>query len=131
MSIKPKFVEKIISHEKLYEFRKSIFKKAPEKIFIYSTSPQREIVGYFKPSKIIHDSPDNLWDSFSKVSGIFKADFFNYFENTPKGYAIKIDNLYVFPNPLKMINFTDFNAPQSFCYIENNKFLRQLLLKSF
>ena len=94
ISIKPEFVEKIISHEKMYEFRKSIFKKNPEKIFIYSTSPQREIVGYFKPSKIIHDSP-------------------------------------VFPNPLKMINYTDFNAPQSFCYIENNKFLRQLLLKSF
>ena len=47
LSIRPEFVEKIISHEKKYEFRKRIFRKNVDKIFIYSSSPEKKIIGYF------------------------------------------------------------------------------------
>ena len=42
ISIKPEFVNKILANEKLYEFRKSIFKQKVDKIFIYSTYPVKK-----------------------------------------------------------------------------------------
>ena len=54
LSIKPKHVEKILSGEKQYEFRKQIFKNPEvENIFIYASSPVKKIVAVFRPAKII------------------------------------------------------------------------------
>ena len=74
ISIKPEFVEKIISLDKKYEFRLSIFKRPVEKIFIYSTYPEKKIVGYFEFKELIKDSPINLWNKFSHVSGTTEKD---------------------------------------------------------
>ena len=128
ISIKPEFVKKILAYEKLYEFRKSIFKEDVDKIFIYSTYPVKKIVGYFEVNEIICESPQELWNSFSEVSGISKKDFFKYYANSNEGFAIKIDNLHIFEEYIDMSQYDDFRAPQSFCYVENNKCLRELLL---
>ena len=128
ISIKPEFVKKILAYEKLYEFIKSIFKEDVDKIFIYSTYPVKKIVGYFEVNEIICESPQELWNSFSEVSGISKKDFFKYYANSNEGFAIKIDNLHIFEEYIDMNQYDDFRAPQSFCYVENNKCLRELLL---
>ncbi len=128
ISIKPEFVKKILAYEKLYEFRKSIFKEDVDKIFIYSTYPVKKIVGYFEVGEIICETPHELWNSFSEVSGISKKDFFKYYANSNEGFAIKIDNLHIFEEYIDMNQYDDFRAPQSFCYVENNKCLRELLL---
>ena len=128
ISIKPEFVKKILAYEKLYEFRKSIFKEDVDKIFIYSTYPVKKIVGYFEVNEIICESPQELWNSFSEVSGISKKDFFKYYANSNEGFAIKIDNLHIFEEYIDMSQYDDFRAPQSFFYVENNKCLRELLL---
>lgn len=125
MSIKPEFLDKILTGEKQYEFRKSIFKQKVERIYIYSTYPVKKIVGYFEVDEIIHKSPGELWNSYSEVSGISRRDFFKYFKGREKGYAIKINNIKVFNN---FIEIKDFTAPQSFCYIENSDYLKKLLL---
>ena len=128
LSIKPEFVNKILSHEKLYEFRKSIFKQDVERIYIYSTYPVKKIVGYFEVTDIICKSPEELWDLFSDVSGICENEFFKYYSGSDEGFAIRIDNLIVFDEFIDMSEFDDFRAPQSFCYVENNDCLKELLL---
>lgn len=128
LSIKPEFVNKILSHEKLYEFRKSIFKQDVERIYIYSTYPIKKIVGYFEVTDIICKSPKELWELFSDVSGICENDFFRYYSNSEEGFAIKIDNLVIFDEFIDMNSIDDFRAPQSFCYVENNDCLKELLL---
>ena len=125
MSIKPEFVDRILTGEKQYEFRKSIFKEHVERIYIYSSYPVKKIVGYFEVDEIIHKSPEELWDSYSEISGISEKDFFKYFKDHEKGYAIKINNLKVFEEYIEM---KDFTAPQSFCYVENSDYLVKLLL---
>ena len=58
LSIKPEFVEKIFSGEKLYEYRKAMFKNVNvSSVVIYSTMPVGKIVGEFKFKKIHIDSP--------------------------------------------------------------------------
>jgi len=121
LSIKPKYVKEILSGAKQYEFRKQIFKKESAKtVFIYSSSPQNKIVACFRVGKIVEGHPDFLWEQFREVSGISEQEFFEYFSDRVTGYAIRIDDLEPFPEPVDPhVMFERFVAPQSFCYVEN------------
>jgi len=123
LSIKPKYVKKIIDGNKKYEFRKSLFRnrKDIKKVYIYSTSPAKKIVGSFKISEIIEDHPKNLWDKFKELSGMNTTEFFNYFGTKNKGFAIKIEKLEIFKNPIDPITtISNFIPPQSFYYIDES-----------
>jgi len=65
--IRPKYIEEIIKGNKRYEFRKSIFKKNVDVVWIYATSPTKKIVGTFGIGKIIKDTPKNLWKNLGGV----------------------------------------------------------------
>ncbi|MBM4241049.1 MAG: hypothetical protein FJ150_05250 [Euryarchaeota archaeon] len=123
LSIKPKYVEEIINGNKKYEFRKTSFRRKDEleEIFIYSTSPVKKIVGYFKFKKIIEDHPKNLWKNFKEFSGIDEFEFFNYFKGKDNGFAIEIKELKLFNKPIDPgVLIPNFIPPQSFRYIEKN-----------
>ena len=119
LSIKPKYVEKIVNGEKQYEFRKRIFRnKNVVKAFIYSTSPTKKIVGEFDIGNIIKDSPIRLWAELQEVSGINEKEFFDYFRDINKGFAIGIEKLNIFDEPIEPNELiSDFSPPQSFCYV--------------
>ncbi|MDR0911307.1 MAG: hypothetical protein LBM96_01730 [Methanobrevibacter sp.] len=128
MSIKPCFVEKIISFEKIYELRRTIFKKEVEHVVIYSSAPEKKIVGYFSP-EINKDTPQNIWDELYEHLGIDYDDFFDYFSGKDIGFALKINNLKIFEEAIDTRDFDNFKAPQSFKYLNNNEtevIMRQL-----
>ena len=115
LSIKPMYVDEILAGKKIFEFRKSIFKKKDiSEVFIYSSSPVKKIVASFEIARIIADSPQKLWDKCQKYGGISENDFFDYFKNSDIGYAIEITNFELFKEPIdpKKLN-SNFVAPQS------------------
>ena len=124
LSIIPKYVEKIFSGKKRYEFRKSIFKDTSVlKIYIYSTSPVKRIVGAFRIGRIIEDHPKLLWEQFYKFSGATYPEFFAYFADVEKGFAIEIKEVEKFDNPIDPKKFIpNFVPPQSFYYVDYNLF---------
>jgi predicted transcriptional regulator len=130
LSIKPKYVKEILSGVKQYEFRKQIFKDESAKtVFIYSSSPQKKIVASFRVREIIEGHPDYLWEEFWNVSGLSETEFFTYFSGKENGYAIRIDELEQFAEPLDpYAMFERFVPPQSFCYVEGH--VRQALARS-
>ena len=90
------------------------------KAFIYSTAPTKKIVGTFDIGNIIEDDPKGLWTNLQDVSGVNEKEFFNYFRNTEKGFAIEIERLNVFDEPLDPNELIrDFSPPQSFCYVNS------------
>ena len=122
LSIKPNYVKEIINGNKRYEFRKTIFNnhRNVAKVFIYSTSPQKKIVGYFKIGKIVKDAPEELWKKYNNRSGMDEDDFFRYFNGYNEGFAIKIKSLLIFEvfiDPEELI--PNFVPPQSFRYIDD------------
>ncbi len=120
LSIKPNYVKEIINGNKKYEFRKTIFNKHKEviKIFIYSTSPQKKIVGHFKIGEIVKDAPEELWKKYKDISGIEREDFFSYFNGYIEGFAIRIDSLHIFDEFIEPEDFMEnFVPPQSFRYL--------------
>jgi len=118
LSIRPKYARLILSGAKRYEFRKSIFNnKHVEEAYIYETSPIKKIVGIFKIGDIIRASPQDLWDQLGPLSGMNKAEFFDYFQDIKIGFAIEIKNVEIFDVPFDpKEQIPGFNPPQSFCY---------------
>lgn len=120
LSIKPKYVNEIRKEKKRYEFRKSIFKRKGISVcYIYSTHPVKKVVGKFTIGKVIEDHPRNLWASLHIYAGINENDFFKYFGNREKGFAIEINESIFFDHPIDPYGLKpDFVPPQSFYYIE-------------
>jgi predicted transcriptional regulator len=119
LSIRPEYVEEIVKGNKRYEFRKSVFKKDVDEVWIYATSPMKKIIGTFVTGEIIKDTPENLWKNLNEHSGISEKEFFDYFNGAKVGFAIEIESLKLFRFPVdpKTI-FHNFTPPQSFFYFD-------------
>ena len=118
LSIKPKYAELIKSGIKKYEFRRKIFKKTGGcKVYIYSTSPVKKIIGAFDASTIYEDLPRKIWNLFGEYSGLSEDEFFRYFKDCKTAFAIEIKNLVIFDKPHDPSKyFLEFTPPQSYRY---------------
>lgn len=117
LSIHPRFVDKIISGEKRYEFRKVRAKVPPEKIIIYSTSPVSQVIGEAEVENILIDTPENLWSITSVYSGIDVRFYQNYYKNKQKAIAYQLKNVKVYSEPKELKDYGINAAPQSFIYV--------------
>lgn len=130
LSIKPVYADAILNGIKTVEFRKKTFKKNVGKVFIYSSSPLKMIIGYFTISEIIEDTPLNLWKRFKDVGGIDMEDFFEYYAETEKGFGLVIDKVVKLKDQIDPIEFIEnFTAPQSYIYLEKNTFENKVLVR--
>jgi|SRR5690625_304153 len=119
LSIKPDFVKEIISGNKKYEYRKSIFRRSDiSSIVVYATKPYGKVVGEFEIENILVDAPENIWLKTKNYSGITESFFNSYFEGRQKGYAIQIKDFKRYKNPISLQDFDKRLKvpPQSFCY---------------
>lgn len=116
LSIKPEFVEKIITGEKKFEFRRKIFKKDVESVIIYTSSPWQVVVGEFLIDDIIESELNLLWEITHKYSGIEEDFFWEYFKGKKCGYAIKIGELKLYDSYRKIDKF-GVTPPQSYIYV--------------
>lgn len=120
LSIKPEFVDEIMSGRKRFEYRKKVFKrKDVTTIVVYATKPFGKVVGEFEVDEIIEDDLDILWQETKRYSGISKKFFDEYFKDRDSGFAIKIKNFTAYDVPIDLSEY-DSNikvAPQSFCYV--------------
>lgn len=117
ISIKPKYVEKILSRQKLFEFRTKVCKKKIERLYIYSSYPVKKVVGYAIVSKIICDTPENLWKQTADYAGISKIDYLYYFRNREMAFAYVLDEIKIFHTPKLLSDFGIKKPPQNFLYL--------------
>lgn len=119
LSVKPEYASKILCGEKLYEYRKSIFRRPVEKVYIYASSPICMIVGEFQIDHIIREAPTILWNKTHSESGVTKSFFNSYFNGKPLGYAIRLKEVISYPTPINPFSICeDFRAPQNYIYVE-------------
>ena len=114
ISIKPQYVEEILAGRKRFEYRKKVFARPVEKVYIYASSPISKVVGEFQPVDILSGTPASIWKQTNKKSGITKAFYDTYFAGRQIAYAIEIKNLKIYDAYKDL----PFHAPQSFRYID-------------
>lgn len=120
LSIKPEYVEKIFSGEKIFEFRKTLFKrKGIKTVVIYATMPIGEVVGEFTIDSILEDNPYNIWLKTKEFAGITKAYFDDYYKEKDRAVAIGIGNVTVYNPPIQLKELgKNIFAPQSYRYLD-------------
>ena len=117
LSIKPKYVEEIKAGRKRFEFRKAVFKRPVEKVYIYASAPVSKVVGEFQPVDVLIDTPDKIWAKTRDYAGITEKFYKEYFAGKQTAYAIVIQNFVKYDKPFPLPE--GVKAPQSFCYIDH------------
>lgn len=121
LSIKPEYAEKILTGEKRYEFRKTPFSQADtgDRVVLYASSPDQQLVGQFTIGQVIEGSPRELWSRFQDYSGIKDSQrFFDYFDGNEIGYAVTVSEPRRYEAPIDPYKQLDeFHPPVSFKYV--------------
>ncbi|OPZ33916.1 MAG: 50S ribosomal protein L22/unknown domain fusion protein [Tenericutes bacterium ADurb.BinA124] len=123
ISIKPKYVEKILTGEKKYEFRRKIPQKPIKSIIVYCTAPYKKVVAEIQVLRILEKKPETLWGLTKDNSGMQKDDFFKYFDGCDVGYAYELGDIKRYEEDLNLEDIGITYPPQSFVYVSSNEFL--------
>lgn len=128
LSIKPEYATAISKGVKKVEFRKKVFAETVKTAFVYSSFPQKKIIGYFNVLHIEKGTPSEVWDRYSDVGCISKQKYDSYYVGHEIAYGIEISSFHSYEIPLDPCDFdSSFRAPQSYCYVDNIEYLNWLM----
>ena len=126
ISVKPEFAEKIVNGTKTIELRKSCPNvNVGDLVIIYSTLPEKAIVGTCIVKAIIKKSPPQLWREYSDKMGIDKKRYLEYFKGSTMAVGIvltaidKLDKKLSLDSVRKSI--PTFSPPQTFRYLDQSQ----------
>jgi predicted transcriptional regulator len=117
MSITPVVGRRIMSGKKKYEYRRSIFRKPVNRVYLYLSSPEQKIVGYFMFQGFIEGTVWEIWEATKTESAATEAAYLDYFKGTNKAFAIRIEEFINFVDPVDPWKKSGFLPPQSFRYV--------------
>lgn len=120
LSINPEYVESILKGTKLYEYRKFRCRNDVDKIIIYATAPQKQVVAEAEIEYIVEDEILNVWHQTKKYSGITYSFFRKYYKGKKKAVAYRLKNVVVYDKPLSLKDLGVSCAPQSYCYLSTS-----------
>lgn len=125
LSIRPQYSEKILEGLKTVELRRRFPVSAPSGTiaYIYSTSPERAMVGSATIKDVLKLPVDQIWKEFQETAFIKKGDFDKYFEGLDCGFALLFENVRPFSRPIPLAELREhfgFEPPQSFLYAKHN-----------
>ena len=119
ISIKPEYVNEILSGRKKYEYRKVKAKKENvDKMIIYATAPIMKVVAEIEILKILEDTPDLIWENTKEYSGINKVFYDKYYENRNIAIAYQLGKIEKYNKPKELSDLGVSYSPQSFIYID-------------
>ena len=84
LSIKPEYVASILQGKKRYEYRKFRCREDVDKIIIYATAPQKQVVGEAEIADIVEDDVLTVWNLTKAYSGITYDLFCKYYKERNK-----------------------------------------------
>ena len=123
LSLKPCYADLVFDGRKTAEFRRRIMPcMADRQVFIYASSPVRELRGGFRVECVWSGTPEDVWRKVSTLAGVEKQDFDSYYAGHTFAYALKITDVweYEYPADLNTLRnrFPDFVVPQSWRYMK-------------
>jgi predicted transcriptional regulator len=125
LSIKPRYVSLIFSGHKKIELRKKIPTLIKgDRVYVYSSTPEKKIVGFFVVSRVISGEPGFVWDRTKHHNGVEKDFFFEYYRGKDLAHGIKIQSVVKFLEPISLESLRTkhgkFSPPQSYMYVDES-----------
>lgn len=131
LSLKPCYADFVFDGRKTAELRRRLpvsWQKGlmpcmeNRHVFIYASSPVRELRGGFRVECVWSGTPEEVWSKVSTLAGVEKRDFDAYYAGYTFAYALKITDVweYEYPADLNTLRnrFPDFVVPQSWRYMK-------------
>lgn len=123
ISLKPCYADLVFEGLKTAELRRQIPRYIQNRdVYIYVSSPVMELRGGFRVGHIWSGSPDDIWSTVSKLAGVSREVFDDYYKGKNVAFALEILKVWEFTNPVSLETlrnrFPDFVVPQSFRYLK-------------
>jgi predicted transcriptional regulator len=138
MSVAPRHAHAIMRGEKRVEVRRRFADKwEGARVVLYATRPEATLVGQVTVSRIVRDSPTNIWTAFGRWLGCERTEFFQYAGQQDEVAALVLEDPdpYVSPIPLTQLSHwsaQDLAPPQSYQAVEpEDAWGHALVLASF
>ena len=122
LSIKPKYANAILNGTKKFELRKKAPSLDPgDIIIIYSSSPDKAIIGGFQLSSLISMTPKRLWRLVRHWSLVNKREYEEYFTNCINANALEVGIAWRLERPIGLDPLRQywphFSPPQNYRYL--------------
>ena len=139
MTIRPQYVEKIMTGAKQIEVRRSnLYMETGDIIFIYSSKPASAIVGCVKVKLVERLPKDELWSKHNTKLGISLKEYDSYLKTRVFATAIHIADFKILKSPLSLQTLRHllpgFRIPQSYLYLNRNgngKYFQKLIAQVY
>ena len=80
ISIKPEYADMVFMGLKTAELRRKVSQKLRNRdVYVYSSSPVKQLRGGFRVGEIWSDSPENIWQMVSGLAGVDRETFDDYY----------------------------------------------------
>ena len=117
LSIKPRYMEKILSGEKTVEIRSRKMNISPNtKIWLYSTTPDKSIVGYVSVIDYVYGNREEIWTNYRTATAINEDEYIHYTKNQEKVSAIIFGEVQELEEKISLTtlrsHFKGFQPPQ-------------------
>lgn len=125
ISLEERFAEGILNGKKLVELRRRPMRlNAGTTVWMYVKVPVGEVIGSAQVHSLHTLAPQTLWRKYGDVSGLSRAEFFDYFSGVERGFVLVLDNPVRLNNPvplerLRILN-DGFQPPQFFQHLAND-----------
>ena len=127
LSLKPDYADLVFKRLKEAELRRRITSCMENRdVFIYVTTPVRQLRGGFRVGQVWSGTPEEVWRQVSKLAGVHKRDFDAYYAGRTVAYALEITDVWEYKNPVSLNTlgnrFPDFVVPQSWRYVRPKEY---------
>lgn len=127
LSLKPDYADLVFDGLKEAELRRRITSCMENRdVFIYVTSPVRQLRGGFRVGHVWSGTPEEVWRQVSKLAGVRKRDFDAYYAGRTVAYALEITDVWEYKNPASLNTLgdrlPDFVVPQSWRYVRPEEY---------
>ena len=121
LSIKPRFARAILDGRKTVEVRRR-FPEVPvgTMVVLYSSSPERAVLGTVRLKRSIRVDPSQVWDTYSGDIDIEEAALADYLAGAEASTVLQIENPETWSQPVTLAALRELlgiEPPQSFRYL--------------
>ncbi len=117
LSVKPQYAHKLIDGTKKFEYRKHLPLRKVSKILVYSSYPEKKVIGELEVVGTVSMKKTPLWEKTKTYSGITRDEFRKYFQGCTLAYAFALGKSTKYEKPFELSDYNISHAPQSFLYI--------------
>lgn len=126
LSLRPHYADMVFVGTKKAELRRRMASVIVNRsVFVYVTSPVREIRGGFHVGQVWKGTPEYIWQSVSNLVPMDRAEFDTYYSGCDTGVALEIDRVWEYGRPIPLgelrRHLAEFVVPQSWRYLRESE----------